>query len=268
MAFTGVPVVKRVSDSLIRITGISLDADAVGTISLFNGTGEIKLPQDFQPTVYAGQGPGGNVTLQDSIELNHLPCNPIEVVKTGTTKNDWLATLTNLTQAVTNGAETQSAMFYTITDEGTPTILPGEAVAFPQAGPNVGGGIVAGGLNQFQLPTDGVYRVTWSVNFTAASQLQVALDGTGLPETVSSSGEPLIEDEEANQNNNTVLVTATAGQLLSIINPLGNVALNITDADGDLSQEQAPSLVIELVTENTQSVPATTGPLEIYVRHH
>ena len=264
MAFTGVPVVKRVSDSLIRITGISLDAGAVGTISLDAGAGEIKLPADFQPTVYAGQGNSGPVTLQDSIELSHLPCVPVQVVKTGTTKQNWLATLTNLHTA--GGGEAQSAMFYGTAGEGDypSPIAAGAAVPFPTAGPNVGGGIVAGGLNQFVLPADGTYRVSWSVCFTGPSQLQVALNEVPVVGTVNLSGGPLVAS--GYQNDNTVLVTGLAGDLLSIINPDPNGPATIQSEDGTLESAPNPALVVELVTGGSE--PAATGALEIYVRHH
>ena len=288
MAFTGVPVVKRVSDSLIRITGISLDASAVGTISLFDGAGEIKLPADFQPTVYAGQGNSGLVTLQDSIELSHLACVPIQVVKSGTTKQNWLATLTNLNTLVTNApivlsnipGSGPSAMFFGFTaGTGNPggsdyaaTVAVGAPVPFPQAGPAQGAGIVAGGTNQFVLPLAGNYRVSWAVDFVEASQLEAALDGTPVANTCATSG------AGTQQNTNTVLIAATAGQLLSVINPAGNAAaLTVQPADGSLTHAQAPSLTIEYLGSSegepeasggASVAPAPTGSLEIYIRHH
>lgn len=313
MAFTGVPVVKRVSDSLVRVTGISLDAGAVGTISLFDGAGEIKLPPDFKPTVYGNQGgaaSGSNlVTLQDSIEITHLNAVPINVVKTGTLKTDWLATFTNLNTLVTNAPITivnvvtdptitlsnipgtgPWAQFYGNTtgtgsegDDYAATVAVGAAVPFPRSGPSLGTGLVPGGLNQFVLPLTGRYRVSWAVDFVEASQLQVDLSGVAQTATTSTSG------AGTQQNTNTVVISAGAGDLLSIINPAGNAAaLTVQPADGSLTHAQAPSLLIEFLGEDeleptaiatgtavvstaeggASSAPAPTGALEIYIRHH
>ncbi len=105
MAFTGTPVVKRVSDSLYRITGVSLagsdDEDPVsGTIGLnLNpnapaGPGEIDL---WAPTWQ----PYEDVTLQDavSVQINAVEGHEpflVSVVKAGSTHADFLITLANV----------------------------------------------------------------------------------------------------------------------------------------------------------------------------
>lgn len=43
MAFTGVPVVKKIGDKLYRVTGVSLAAAAAGTISVPGQGGEVIL---------------------------------------------------------------------------------------------------------------------------------------------------------------------------------------------------------------------------------
>lgn len=98
MAFTGTATVKRVSERMVRITGLSLAASAAGTISLFEGSGSVKCPDDFNPEKYS------NVTLQDSVALRHLPCVPITVAKAGTTQQDFLLTMTNQSGSVSTGA--------------------------------------------------------------------------------------------------------------------------------------------------------------------
>lgn len=66
MAFTGAAVIEKVSDRVVRVTGLSLAAAAVGTISLFEGAGEVKLPDDFNPTPYS------DVDLAEAIEVSFI----------------------------------------------------------------------------------------------------------------------------------------------------------------------------------------------------
>jgi hypothetical protein len=99
MAFTGTPVIQEVSTRLYRVTGVSLPAGAVGTISLESGTGEVKLPRSDDWAAYR------DVTLQDAVSVlmnlaGHAPpvvAVPISVIKTGTVPADFLVTLTNET---------------------------------------------------------------------------------------------------------------------------------------------------------------------------
>lgn|SRR5512142_35811 len=111
MAFTGTPVVKQVSDGIVRITGgeggLSLAAGASGVIVLHGAVtpppGAIILPVSFQPHTYEFSNiPGGLVTLQDSIDVSNQPAAPgtataipVATVKTGTTPADFAITLTN-----------------------------------------------------------------------------------------------------------------------------------------------------------------------------
>ena len=72
MAFTGTPVVTRVSDSLARITGLSLGSGASGTISLDEGAGQVKLPDSINWKPYAGPDSGdGVVDLEESCEVSY-----------------------------------------------------------------------------------------------------------------------------------------------------------------------------------------------------
>lgn len=104
MAFTGTAVVKQVSDSIVRITGLSLAGSASGTIGLHGATGgapDVTLPASFNPTVYTYGNPGSLVTLQDSIKMEFLPVNTvasfvaIDTTKTGTASTDFRITLHN-----------------------------------------------------------------------------------------------------------------------------------------------------------------------------
>jgi hypothetical protein len=106
MAFTGTGLVEEVSDSVVRVTGVSLAPGAVGTISLHGGlipfhglVPDIRLPAEFQPADYA------SVTLQASIQVwFNLVFNggadfviPISLAKSGTTPRDFLIAVANMT---------------------------------------------------------------------------------------------------------------------------------------------------------------------------
>ena len=103
MAFTGTPIVKQISDRLVRITGLSLASNNVaGTIGLFGSTNTpgVELPESFKTLHYAFLG--SNVPFQDAIEVTAQAAAtgvatavPLAIVKTGTTVADFLATITN-----------------------------------------------------------------------------------------------------------------------------------------------------------------------------
>lgn len=103
MAFTGTATVKQVSDSIVRITGLSLAAGASGTIGLSGATGTTPgatLPASFKAVPYAYNS--SNVPLADALEVTALPAAtgvataiPTAIVKSGTTEADWRATITN-----------------------------------------------------------------------------------------------------------------------------------------------------------------------------
>lgn len=91
MAFTGVAVVKQISDSKVRITGLSLAAAGdTGTIGLFGDSGAgVQLPDAFNPKVYDFNN--SDVALADSIQCWCVPTTdvsnfaiPIRITKGGT----------------------------------------------------------------------------------------------------------------------------------------------------------------------------------------
>ena len=103
MAFTGTAVVTQISDRLVRITGLALDAGASGTIGLNGATGTapgVELPEAFKTMHYKYNGV--NIPFADAIEVTAAPAAtgvasaiPVSVVKTGTSLADFRATLTN-----------------------------------------------------------------------------------------------------------------------------------------------------------------------------
>lgn len=103
MAFTGTATVKQISDSVVRITGVSLAAGASGVIALTGETGtppDIVLPASFKTEHYAFLG--ANVPFADALDVTAKSAAigvataiPVAVVKTGTSLADFRATLTN-----------------------------------------------------------------------------------------------------------------------------------------------------------------------------
>ena len=113
MPFTGVPVLQMTSDAIVRLTGISLDALAVGTIGLDARTipAEITLPAAFKPGPYTRPG-GELVDLVASVGVDlrctttggsaiNIPC----VDKAGGDPETFLITVTNPIALATNELE-------------------------------------------------------------------------------------------------------------------------------------------------------------------
>lgn len=106
MAFNGNAVFSMVSESLVRVTGLSLLAGASGTIGLAPSATimvppDVVLPAPFKPAPYNPNLGTGVVELQDAVNVqyNDVVSSPIKapvvIVKTGTTASDFLITLTN-----------------------------------------------------------------------------------------------------------------------------------------------------------------------------
>lgn len=99
MAFTGTPVVQKVTDRCWRITGVSLAPAAGGTVQFSDApilSGPAIVAPDWQ--AYEVDGP---VSLQDMVDVDvnaaatlaaPLQC---KIVKSGTTHADFLVTITN-----------------------------------------------------------------------------------------------------------------------------------------------------------------------------
>jgi hypothetical protein len=82
----------------------------------------------------------------------------------------------------------------------------------------------------FTLVTAGTYEVSFKVSVDEAGQLEITLNNAILPYTIvgRATGTSLIEE--------TALVTATAGDTLSVLNPAGNAAaLTVTPIAGGAS---------------------------------
>jgi hypothetical protein len=120
------------------------------------------------------------------------------------------------------------------------TVAAGSPVQFPQNGPQAGG-IARSGPGTFVLPDAGTYRVSFVVSVTEAGQLELTRNGLELAYTVNgrATGTSEITGE--------ALVTATAGDVISVINPAGNpTALTITPLAGGTHPVGATLIVEQL----------------------
>lgn len=118
MAFTGTPVVEQLNDHKVRITGITLDILASGTVGLTGATGtppDITLPANFKPAAYTYNG--ASVSLQACVDARAQPVSsgpvtnlPLSIAKTGTAVTDFRITFTN----TNSGLATQTLEIYVV----------------------------------------------------------------------------------------------------------------------------------------------------------
>lgn len=121
-----------------------------------------------------------------------------------------------------------SLFFALMPGDNAATVAVGAPVAFPQNGPTSAPAAANRADNfTFTLPNTGDYEVDCQVSVSEAGQLQLALGGVGLPDTVAGRA------TGTSQIVISTIIHATAGQVLSVINPAGNsTALTITPIAG------------------------------------
>jgi hypothetical protein len=105
MAFTGVAVVTKVSDSVFLVTGLSLAGDASGTIGFSDKTvaPEVELTApDWQPR--SGLTLSQLIEVRQTIVTDVTAAVPISVVKTGTSHEDFVITMHNDSAATVSPA--------------------------------------------------------------------------------------------------------------------------------------------------------------------
>jgi len=112
--------------------------------------------------------------------------------------------------------------------DNSATVAAGAPVAFPQTGPASATAIVTRGDDYtFMFNNAGTYQIDWQVSFAEAGQLQLAIGGVGLPDTVVGRA------TGTSQAVGNAVITVGAGNVLSVINPSGNpAALTITPTAG------------------------------------
>ena len=127
-----------------------------------------------------------------------------------------------------------ASFFALMPGDNAATVAVGAPVLFPQNGPTNG---TATRLTSstFNLPVVGVYEISWQVSVSEAGQLQVAIGGVGVANTVvgRATGTSQIVGK-------AFITTVAANSVLSIINPVGNsTALTITPIAGGASAVSA-----------------------------
>jgi hypothetical protein len=135
--------------------------------------------------------------------------------------------------------------FALMTPDNAATVAVGTAVSFPQSGPTDGSsGItrVIASPSAFTLAATGTYSVSFQVSVTEAGQLALALNGTALPDTVVGRA------TGTSQIWASVLIQATAGDVLTVVNPAGNsTALTITPSAGGTHSVSATLVIRRLL---------------------
>jgi len=180
------------------------------------------------------QGPTGPAGIQGAMGQAGAAGQPGTTGPTGPTGT------TGSTGATGAAGLGQDAEFFALMPpDNAATVAPGTAVSFPQAGPN-SGVISRLSASTFLLPNVGTYDVDFSVSVTEAGQLDLALNGSELPYTVSGRATGTSEI-----TGNALVTTNTVDSILSVDNPTGNpTALTITPLAGG-THPVAASLVIE-----------------------
>ena len=116
-------------------------------------------------------------------------------------------------------------------------IAAGESVAFPSNGVIGGTSVTRIDDSSFTLVTAGTYLVSVTATTTGAAQLVLTLDGTELPYTVvgQTDGGMLVLQ---------AIVTATAGSVLTVSNPVAATAPITLTANAGGTDPVAAHLVI------------------------
>lgn len=255
MAFTGVPVITVVSDSVARITGVSLASGAAGTIGLFGSGADIELPRALNWSPY------GDVDLAEAIEVITTPEIPLTVAKTA---SPFLATLTN---DIGGGGASQAAYGKMSTDvnQAVPDLANHALVLFDVQEFESSAGVVDVANDRFVAPVDGVYLVTalfaWLFDgpLPVDSIFIIALQVNAL---VNSTAQQIINVPLGGNTPGTSLIASTlqlvAGDLVTVR------VSQVSQAQRELAYAEA---TISLVSGGA-TAPGATGDLEIYLRFH
>ncbi len=118
-------------------------------------------------------------------------------------------------------------------------VAAGAPVLFPRTGSNNGVITRVGTTSTFLLPTTAAYLVMFQVSVNEAAQLELALNGVGVPSTVVG------RVTGTNQIVGLALVVATAGDTLSVINH-GTTGITVTPLAGGTNPASAHLVIFEL----------------------
>jgi len=120
------------------------------------------------------------------------------------------------------------------------TVATGAAVEFPQDGPTSGSDIIRTGANTFTLSSAGTYMVTFQVSTDEPGQLAVALNGVVVPATVVGRA------TGTSQIIGMTIVTASAADVLTVVNSSSFSALTITPSAGGTDPVSAHLTILRL----------------------
>jgi hypothetical protein len=142
-------------------------------------------------------------------------------------------------QGIPGGVISFAEFYALMPPDNTAPIAPGSPVQFPNNGPTSATDITRASPSSFNLVTTGVYLVQFQASVEEPGQLVIALNGAQLPYTVVGRA------TGSTQIVGLSLVSATAGDVLSIINSIGNPgSLTLTPFAGSSASPVSASLVI------------------------
>jgi hypothetical protein len=124
-----------------------------------------------------------------------------------------------LIAAALTGAFPATNFFALMPPDNAATIAVGAPVLFPQNGPTTAPpAATRATAGTFTVPVAGIYQISWQASIAEPGQLQVAVNGVGVANTVVGRA------TGTSQMEGNTLVTLAANDVVSILNPTGNAA--------------------------------------------
>ena len=140
---------------------------------------------------------------------------------------DWTSGTPGTPTVGPSGSSTFAEFYALMPPDNPATVAAGASVSFPQDGPT-SGTITRLTPSTFTLPSPGTYEVSFQVSVDEPGQLELSLDGLGVPSTVvgrATGSSQLVED--------SFVTTTSANETLGVMNPPGaDFALTVTPLAG------------------------------------
>ena len=165
-----------------------------------------------------------------------------ETGATGPTGPQGIQGLTGATGPTGPAGVSEYASYYATAPDDNPTaVTAGNAVEFPTTS-SQSTGITRLSDSTFNLAEAGTYLVAFRVNSTNAGQLQIAVNSNGLANGIFGTS-----TEGASIDGVTVITTAEANSILSIINPTNSTSpITITQNAGGTNPTISTLTIIKL----------------------